>query len=49
MKDELWGQITEEFAGLIAKTCSYLKENNAEDEKAKSTKENLNLKIMKSV
>ena len=27
-----------EFVGLRAKTCSYLKDNNDEDEKAKDTK-----------
>ena len=38
MKDELGGQIVKEFVGLKAKTYSYLKENNNEDKKAKSTK-----------
>ena len=38
MKDELRGQIMEEFAGLRAKTCSYLKVNHDEDKKAKDTK-----------
>ena len=37
MKDELGGQIIEEFVGR-AKTCSYLKDNNDEDKKAKGTK-----------
>ena len=38
MKDELCGQIMREFVGLRAKTYSYLKDNNDEDEKAKGTK-----------
>ena len=38
MKDELGGQIMKEFVGLRAKTYSYLKDNNDEDEKAKGTK-----------
>ena len=38
MKDELRGQIMEEFAGLRAKTYSYLEANNDEDKKAKGTK-----------
>ena len=38
MKDELGRQIMKEFLGLRAKTYSYLKDNNDEDEKAKSTK-----------
>ena len=32
------GQIMKEFVGLRAKTCSYLKDNNDKDKKAKSTK-----------
>ena len=38
MKDDLGGQITKEFVGLRAKTYSYLKDKNDEDEKAKETK-----------
>ena len=38
MKDELGGQIIKQFVGLRAKTYSYLKDNNDEDKKAKSTK-----------
>ena len=38
MKDELGGKILKEFLGLRAKTCSYLKDNNDEDKKAKGTK-----------
>ena len=38
MKDELGGQILKEFLVLRAKTCSYLKDNNDEDKKAKGTK-----------
>ena len=33
MKDELGGQTMKEFVGLRAKTYSYLKESNDEDEK----------------
>ena len=33
MEDELGGQIMKEFVGLRAKTYSYLKESNDEDEK----------------
>ena len=38
MKDELGGQIIKKFVGLRTKTCSYLKDNNDEDEKAKGAK-----------
>ena len=38
MKDELGGQVMKEFFGLSAKTCSYLKDNNDEDKKAKGKK-----------
>ena len=37
MKNELCGQIKKEFVGLRAKSCSYLKDNNDEDKKAKGT------------
>ena len=38
LKDKLGGQIMKEFAGLKAKTYSYLKENNDEDKTTKGTK-----------
>ena len=38
MKDELGRQIMKEFVGLRTKICSYLKDNNDEDKKEKSTK-----------
>ena len=38
MEDELGGQIMIEFVAFRAKTCSYLKDNNDEDKKAKGTK-----------
>ena len=51
MKDELGGKILKEFVGLRPKTCSYLKDNNDDDKKAKGRKKciikkNLNLKII---
>ena len=38
MKDELGGEIMKEFAILRAKTYSYLRHNNDENKKVKSTK-----------
>ena len=38
MKDELGGQIMKKFVRLRAKTCTYLKDNDAEYKKAKGTK-----------
>ena len=38
MEDELGGKITKEFVGLKAKGYRYLKDNNDENKKAKSTK-----------
>ena len=38
MNGELGGQIMKRIFGLTAKTCSYLKDNNDEDKKAKGTK-----------
>ena len=38
MKDELGEQIMKEYFGLRAKTYSYLKDNNDEDQEAKGTK-----------
>ena len=54
MKDELGGKIMIEFVGLRAKTYSYLTDDGSEDKKAKrtksvSSKENLDLKIIKTV
>ena len=37
MKNELGGQIMNEFVGLTVATCSYLKDNSDEDIKAKDT------------
>ena len=56
MKDKLGGEIMKEFPELRATTFGYLKDNNNEDKKKKqkaqksvSSKENLNLKIIKTV
>ena len=38
MTDELDIQTMKEFVGFRAKTCSYLKDNNNKDRKAKGTK-----------
>ena len=38
MKNEVDGKIIKEFVRLRSKACSYLKYNNNEDEKWKSTK-----------
>ena len=38
MKDELCAQIMKEFVGLRAKTYSYLKDNNDENQKSKRHK-----------
>ena len=38
MEDELDGKIMNEFVGLTAATCSYLKDKSDEDIKAKDTK-----------
>ena len=51
MKDELGGQIMEEFVGLKAKTYSYLKTTLTKTKKQKiqksvSQKENLNFNII---
>ena len=37
MKDDLGGKITKKFAGLTAKTYSYLIDDGSEDKKAKDT------------
>ena len=55
MKDELGRKIITKLVGLRAKTYSYLIDDSNEDEKNKkaqksvSWKENLNLKILKTV
>ena len=38
LQGELGGQIMKELVGLRAKTYNYLKDNNDEDKKTKSTK-----------
>ena len=38
MGDELGGKIMKSFVELKARTYSYLKENNSEDKKVKSTR-----------
>ena len=38
MKDDLGEQIMKKFLGLLAKMCSYLKDNTDEDKNAKGTK-----------
>ena len=37
MKDDLGGKITKKFAGLTAKTYSYLIDDGSEDKKPKDT------------
>ena len=50
MKDKLGGKIMAKFDGLKAKTYSYLIDERSEDKKSKQhSKENLNLKIIKTV
>ena len=50
MKDKLGGKIMAKFDGLKAKTYSYLIDEGSEDKKGKQhSKENLNLKIIKTV
>ena len=44
MKDELGGKIVKELVGLRAKICSYLKDENDEDKKAKCTKKSFVIK-----
>ena len=46
MKDELGGQIMNEFFGLRANTYSYLKDNNDEDKKAKGPKKCVRLEVV---
>ena len=46
MKDELGGKIMKELVGVTAKTYSYFKDNNAEDKKARGTKNIQNIKLM---
>ena len=50
MKDKLGGKIMAKFDGLKEKTYSYLIDEGNEDKKSKHhSKENLNLKIIKTV
>ena len=54
MKDELGGKIMKTFVTLRAKTYSYFIDSSSEEKKAKDTKkyvikENLNLKIIKTI
>ena len=54
MKDELGGQIMKELFGLRAKTYSYIKDNNDDDNKTNGTekcamKKHLNFDIIKTV
>ena len=54
MKDKLGRKTMTKFVGLRAKTYSYFINDSSEDKKAKGTKkcvikENLNLKIIKTV
>ena len=50
MKDKLGGKIMAKFDGLKAKTYSYLIDEGSEEKKGKQhSKENLNLKIIKTV
>ena len=44
MKDESDGKIVKEFVALRGKICSFLKDNNGEDKKAKSKKKYANTK-----
>ena len=46
MKDE---QITKEFVGLRAKTCSYVIGDGSKDKKGKATKKYVNKKIIKTL
>ena len=38
MKDELSGKIMKKIVGLIANTCSYLRDSKDEDKKSKGSK-----------
>ena len=46
MKDELGGNIMTKFAGLRAKTYSYLIDNSSENKKAKRTRQCVEKKIL---